>query len=218
MRRSVATLALLVLMCARSWAHFVLDDFNRSDGALGANWTDIVGAMAVVSNQAVVGAGDEFESAAYTGVTLPANQYCEVTVKQVADNSAYLAVTARMSTDGQEMYLMQTDGSADVGDASVYKVVDGVGSKLFDHGATFSANDIGGIATVTLASGSVKVTAYKNRVATASGIDASSPITSGHCGMNNYSGGATAVQADDFRAYSVLCATDGTSGGFRLGC
>lgn len=53
------------------------DDFNRADGGLGANWTDLHGGFSITSNEAV-STGGSSQSVMYTASTPGNDQYAQV--------------------------------------------------------------------------------------------------------------------------------------------
>jgi hypothetical protein len=72
----------------------VLDDFNRSDGAVGGNWSGAVGNYQISSSQlGVIGDSDLYWNANAFG----ANQEAFVTLSQVDPNASEIDVVRKAS-------------------------------------------------------------------------------------------------------------------------
>lgn len=78
------------------------DNFNRADGALGANWTTAYnGGYIILSNEARSNGSSNDACSAYTGATFNDNQYAEATVSSVNASHYYaLGVATRCNQSG----------------------------------------------------------------------------------------------------------------------
>lgn len=134
----VVALALVVTLDAA-----LLDDFNRANGGLGANWTNLTGAaMQVVSNKAAPGTFSEFEAEVYSGCTWAANQSAQI----IIGASNYSWALVRMSGTGAT-----TSGygaQASPGTGIYLKKIDALGETTID--SIFTGAPTAG-QTVTLA-------------------------------------------------------------------
>jgi len=99
----------------------VVDDFNRPDGPLGANWAVQAGTCAVVSNQASCTGQSLATYTGGTGITVEAD---------VFDTGAGLAYTALVL------------GYADLADSLYIKVQDSGGGEFDTYGLYFGVNGI----------------------------------------------------------------------------
>ena len=82
------------------------DNFNRSDGAIGANWTNATGGIAILSNQARLTA-DSFAQnvGVYTGTACATvNQYAKMTLALVGAGSFYPCLMFRYTDADSPLY------------------------------------------------------------------------------------------------------------------
>lgn len=180
----------------------VSDNFNRADGALGANWTTITGqnAFTIVSNQAenpiTTGShGNTYTGASWTG---GADHYTELTVKaNPAQNDG--GPTCRAATAAQTYYVacINNNDAVALGSSQrfeVFRVMAGVFTQV---GSTvtmvISANDV-----LRCEAQGTTIRGLVNGVQKVTGTDSS--IASGKPGMEWWHGSAGTSQVDDFAA------------------
>lgn len=77
-------------------ASLFADDFNRADGALGANWTSLAAAGTIVSNQYAPAAADSLDY--WNGGTPPADCYAQCAASAVVASTSYGGLILRVDT------------------------------------------------------------------------------------------------------------------------
>lgn len=200
----------------------VSDNFNRANGALGANWTTTAGTFAIVSNQATVTAvATNIALAAYTGTTFANNQYAQV--QWLGGGGWGGALCIRCSNSAITGYVLSgVSGTASI----LYKFVAGTSTVLASGGPAFTLNDV-----IRLEAVGTAITAYKNGTVILTATDSS--ITSGYPGIGgiNFVGGildgfyggnlswtsSATIQMANLAATSLIC-TDGSSNLTTTGC
>ena len=96
----------VAVTCTTSAAGSASDNFNRADGPLGANWTDISDGGMAISSQAAAGTNASGTSGDMrTGESYSSNQYSqvEVTSSQLTGNQ-WIGTAVRMQNSGQDGY------------------------------------------------------------------------------------------------------------------
>ena len=82
------------------------DDFNRADGGLGANWTDISDGGLSISSQAVLGRSGVVAGDIRTGEAYPSDQYSQVEVTSTQLTAGqWIGPAVRTQSGGQNTYL-----------------------------------------------------------------------------------------------------------------
>jgi hypothetical protein len=83
------------------------DDFNRADGSLGSNWTDISDGGLAIASQAVTGtAGSGISGDIRTGESYASDQYSQVTVTSTQlTGSQWIGPAVRVQNGGQNAYV-----------------------------------------------------------------------------------------------------------------
>ena len=166
----------------------VTDDFNRANGAVGANYTIAAGALNIVGNQISVSTTGADQVALYTG-TAPTskNQYVEATITGGAGEYGGLILRGSGSGGTFNAYAMNRE--------RIFKFVNGGYSSL----TTFDGSASDGVRfrfEVEEADGVNTLRAYKDDVLVGTVTD--SDIASvGTFGLIVYTSGAT-VTIDDF--------------------
>ena len=89
-----------------SAADSVSDNFNRADGNLGANWTDMTDGGLAISSQVVVGTNGAYSGDIRTGETYASDQssQIEVTSTQLSGGQ-WIGAGVRAQNGGQSLYL-----------------------------------------------------------------------------------------------------------------
>ena len=81
------------------------DDFNRSDGGLGANWTAISDGAMSISGQQVIGTVGQTTGDIRTAETYPSDQFSQIQVTSTAlSGGQWIAAAVRMQNGGQDAY------------------------------------------------------------------------------------------------------------------
>lgn len=163
------------------------DDFNRSDGALGANWTTFgTGSISIISNQ--VGNTVSSQSGSAIRVeTIDSNQY--VQAKCTVDAATSLLLRYNSSTDSG--YSLNIDGD----NLHVYRIDNGVSISLTAN----ISSTVGPTDVIKFTAVGSTLTIYKNGSYVASITD--STYTSGKTGLSIWH---TAGRFDDFETGNIL--------------
>lgn len=159
------------------------DNFDRADGALGANWTANSaesGTLTIVSN-AVARGTDSDASAIYNAVAWPNDQYSEITIgtaDTVVGNG--MGPICRSPSSSVKTYYRLIVSSSGY---ELLKFVAGGNTSLASGtGTTFAAGNTARLECTGGATTTLRM--YKNGVQFGGDItDSSSPITSGNAGI-----------------------------------
>ena len=82
------------------------DDFNRADGPLGANWTDISDGGLAISNQEVVGTSDGLSGDIRTGETYGSDQYSQIEITSTQlSGGQWVGPAVRARDSGHDAYV-----------------------------------------------------------------------------------------------------------------
>jgi hypothetical protein len=97
----------VAVACAASTATTASDDFNRADGSLGPNWTDISDGGLAITSQAVAGtAASGVSGDIRTAETYASNQYSQVTVTATQlTGQQWIGPMVRAQNGGQNAYV-----------------------------------------------------------------------------------------------------------------
>lgn len=169
------------------------DNFNRADGALGANWTSGVGDFAVNTNRAAHSVNPS--AAYYSAGTLGNDQYAQCAVIN-AGSGAYSGVALRCSGTGATFAAIgvRADNSVDV---EVHLFSGGVDT--FQYGFATAFNGTTDILKAQVVG--TTLTIYKNGVSIDSRSLTSPPasgfagIFSAHTGPDDWEGGDAGAAA-----------------------
>jgi len=170
--------------CTFSATSTVLDDFNRADGALGANWTDSANPVVVSANNARAGTDGTHSFSSYTASTYNDNQFASAALPQGANFSG---VTCRMDSNFSGYLAVCTSSTA----CEIRKVVNGVFDSNLSGSQTVS--DVTG-KTIKIECSGTTITGYIDDVQFASVTDTS--YTGGNIGVTAYADWKYGV--DDF--------------------
>ena len=101
-----ANVTSVAVTCATSTGSTGSDDFNRADGALGANWTAVSDGAMTISSQMVTGTAGTITGEIRTAETYASDQYStvEVTSTQLT-GSQWIGPAVRVQNGGQDAYL-----------------------------------------------------------------------------------------------------------------
>jgi hypothetical protein len=159
------------------------DNFNRANGALGANWSGSIGGDLVITSNQVTGVSGQ-DCNMYWSADLPdADQYVEATL---VTRGSYAGIICRMSaTDGVFFY-------ANVG-AGNYRIEWYNDASYTLIGSVAEQEPVNGDRLRLEAEGTA-YRGYVNDILICSGSNASAPAT-GYCGLYAYS---NSPRLDDF--------------------
>lgn len=189
----------------------IADDFNRANGALGANWASGLNSAAetIVSN-AVVGANDAVDHISiWQGTALGANQSSRTTIITLATNNQYCRVGVRMSGSAGTLqgYGFYTDGTTGATHTEIDSWTAGSQSVEASIATTFTAADIMEL-RVTGVSPSVSLQPYKNGSPIGSPITPTAQFNTGQPAIGDFNGGSF----DTFSAEDDLAVATTPSG------
>lgn len=160
------------------------DDFNRANGNLGSNWTDLfIANSAQISSNQLVGNYNNSWAAYYSAGTLGNDQYSKIQITTVPTGSQGFGVAVRCSGGvGTETYYAF---GCSASSSSIEKFVSGTFTLLKGSIATtFSVGDY-----IEVRVSGTTISGYKNGVFVDSATDSS--ISSGKAGVWGYLVGGT---------------------------
>lgn len=172
------------------------DDFNRADGAVGANWAQFLNKsnLVIASNQVTTGNGAGADSTAgrYVGGTVGGNQYCKLRYRSNTASIGLARLNVRASgTTSSNSYWLNIDAVA--GQYSMGYYVGNTETIVVAAAAlpaTLTANDV-----FELRASGTTISGYQNSVLLSSFVDAQ--YASGNAALVIYESGGTLL-ADDF--------------------
>ena len=129
---------LLLAMPQRAFAATVSDNFNRANGSLGANWTDMsVGGLAI-SNDAVVGTHASGNSGdIYTGESFGSDQYSQIQLTSTQlSGGQWVGPAVRAQNGGQSLYTGIYWWNAGSPELMLFKLLNGGWTQLGSAHAT----------------------------------------------------------------------------------
>jgi len=166
------------------------DPFTRADGALGSNWTALVGTnpYSIISNVAASNGASAENCTVYNAFTPGNDQWAEVTLTQ-AGADAYVGPAVRGA--GTSWYVFYGDS----GNRALYRIVSGTPTSLASSATGFAVNDV-----IRLEVEGTTLRAYVNGVLWTSVTDSS--LSSGNTGMATWST-STSGRVDNFSADNI---------------
>ncbi|HXZ45973.1 MAG TPA: alpha/beta hydrolase-fold protein [Pseudolabrys sp.] len=195
------------------------DNFNRTDGSLGANWTAMTDAPMTISSQNVVGSGGGYSGEIRTGEAFDSNQFSQITIPAALSGVQWIGPVVRAQNGGQDLYTgiyWNNNGSPMM---AIYKRVGGnwenlanIASGPLAPGTTLKLEVVGSTLAL-LANGMELATAYDpdGLVGGAPGI-----IDYGNATAGKWSGGTQgfeahylSIDADGVETYDMISANDG---------
>ena len=100
-----ANVTSVAVSCAANAAGTASDNFNRADGALGANWTAISDGAMAISSQAVIGTAGATTGDIWTATTFASDQYSQIQVTSTPlSGGQWVAAAVRVQGSGQNAY------------------------------------------------------------------------------------------------------------------
>lgn len=166
----------------------VSDNFNRSNGGLGANWTTFgtMGAPQIATNE-VVTASSTYVGAYYSGTAVANDQYAEITAEasSLSTGALNIILFVRATTSGKS-YAASCNGKSNSG---IGKYTNTAFTQFTSYTCTFVPGDVLHLEVV----GS-SIVFFKNNVQVSAYTDTT--YTTGAPGFSL--GGSTGVAADNF--------------------
>ena len=205
--------ALVVVPHSASAATAATDDFNRADGSLGPNWTDMNDAGLAISSQQVVGTNSAYSGDIRTGESYASDQFSQIEVTSTQlSGGQWIGATVRAQNGGQNLYLglyFWNNGNPDM---MLFKRIGGGWSQL---GSTYASGALAAGTQLTLSATGSSLTFLESGVARITSSDSS--LTGGAPGImafgtpaaDNWSGGDNASSGT---TYSVGGTVSGLSG------
>ncbi len=187
----------------------ISDDFNRSNGGLGTNWTavsagTVTGTLAIASNSVQSSSGSGATSSSYFNSSLSsADHYSQVSVTALNNGGGggrnWVSGSARADSSGNQYNYQATKDSGGVARRRLLKFVSGTATSLNDSSGAISLADLFQIRV----SGST-ISGYLNGSSISSLTDTSitSPVAAGVAAFNG-SGTAGDAKLDDFSAVDL---------------
>jgi len=164
------------------------DNFNRANGAIGANWSQLGAAPTIASNQCALPSTDALSY--WNGGTPAADCYVKATFVNIGTNAGtnYTAILLRLNTTSFNWYqvIFSTDA-----DARIRRFDGGVGTTL---GAAFALPSAGQVVEFRAVGSTLSV--YYDGVLQTSRTDSTYTGT----GRAGFSGRGTTLRLDDFEA------------------
>lgn len=162
------------------------DNFNRADGALGANWSEAASAYTdnvpvIASNQAKSGGEGSYDNAVFWNANSFANaQYAKAVISTLpSSGTSLMGVTVRSSASDYVLCQYKRDSGSNKNrlywfNAGAYTAI------ALQNTTTFASND-----TIELEADGSTFTMYKNGTSILSGSNGSAPST-GSAGFTMY--------------------------------
>lgn len=124
-----ANITNVAVTCTTAISGSVTDDFNRTDGSLGPNWTDVSdGGLAILSQQAI-GTNGGNSGDIRTAESYPSNQYSQIEVGTLS-GTQWIGPAVRMQNSGQSLYLGLYDYNNGSPYLQIFKRIGGTYSQL----------------------------------------------------------------------------------------
>ncbi len=181
------------------------DNFNRSDGSLGAGWTDMTDGGLAISSQEVVGTNGTFSGEIRTGESFASDQssQIEVTSTQLSGGE-WIGPAVRAKNGGQSLYLGLYFWNNGDPELMLFKRIAGNWTQL---GAAYQSGALVAGTQLTLAVSGSTLTFSQNGVVRITATDTS--LTSGSPAIMAYG----SPQGDNW----VGVSGGGTSGSYTVG-
>lgn len=177
------------------------DNFNRANGAIGSNWTNLNGTFGVNANQAkplTLGADSRAQSV-WSGGVIGNDQYSQAALVNVA---SYAGVVVRGALAAYTCYVAVANGT----DSIIQKFVAGTGTGLASGGPAFAAGDVirlevKGTALTLFKNGNVVLTATDSAIA--SGYAGIAGYSATNRAVDNWEGGEIAIVSSTLLSYPL---------------
>jgi hypothetical protein len=219
---SSANVTSVAVTCATtSTATSGSDDFNRADGALGANWASTSDGGLAISSQAAAGTSASGVSGDIrTAENYASNQYSQVTLTSTQlTGTQWAGPAVRLSSNGQSGYLAIYYWNSGSPNLQLYKRSNGSWTQLgstYNSGALAAGTqlklEVVGTTLALLVNGTERIAAYDDSfTGGAPGI-----LAQGTGKVDSWSGGSTGFEvhylstdSGGVESYDVVSASDG---------
>ena len=202
----------IAVACTANSATSGSDDFNRADGSLGANWTDITDGGLSISSQAVLGSSSGLAGDIRTGETYASDQYSQVEVTSTQlSGGQWIGPAVRTQNGGQNTYLGIYFWNSGSPELRLYKRSAGTWIQL---GSSYSSGPLAAGTQLKLTAVGSTISFLQNGVARITVSDSSftggAPgiISYGAATADNWTGGTATAPA----TYSIGGTVSGLSG------
>ena len=177
------------------------DNFNRANGSLGANWTDMTVGGLAISNDAVIGTQSAGNSGdIYTGTTFGSDQSSQIQVTSTPlGGGQWIGPAVRAQNGGQSLYVGIYWGNNGNPELELFKLINGGWTQL---GSAFASGTLAAGTELTLSVTGSTLSFSENGVVEITATDTS------------LTGGAPAIMAyGTSTAGDWVGGTNGTAGG-----
>ena len=210
---SSANVSNVSVTCATTASGTATDDFNRANGSLGANWTDMNDAGLAIASQQVVGTNNGYSGDIRTGENYASDQYSQIEITSTQlSGGQWIGAAVRAQNGGQDTYLglyFWNNGNPVM---MLFKRIGGGWTQL---GSTYASGALAAGTQLTLSATGSSLTFSENGVARIASSDSS--LTGGAPGImafgtpaaDNWSGGDNVSSGT---TYSVGGSVTGLSG------
>lgn len=176
----------------------VTDDFNRTAGTLGANWTQGGDSISTQGSYAQLTGETKFGTSRWTADSFANNQYCKLTLIDLGSNGSSVELVVRGDGAGatQDGYALQirSNGTSSSTTASLELIVDDDYTTLDTDSSTWSEGDV-----IEIRVSGTSITTYKNAILVSGFSATDSTLTIGVPGINIYNvDPGTVTQVDNF--------------------
>jgi hypothetical protein len=158
------------------------DDFDRADGSLGPDWTDMTDGGLAISSQQVVGTSSSYSGDIRTAETYASDQYSQIEITSTQLSAGqWIGVAVRAQNGGQDLYLglyFWNDGDPVL---MLFKRIDGGWTQL---GSTYGTGALIAETQLQLSATGSNLTFSENGVALITASDTS--LTGGAPGIMAY--------------------------------
>ena len=186
------------------------DNFNRADGALGANWTAISDGAMAISSQAVIGTAGATTGDIWTATTFASDQYSQIQVTSTPlSGGQWVAAAVRVQGSGQNAYAGLYYWNFGSPELMLFKRSGGAWAQL---GSTYSSGVLAAGTQLEVSAVGSTISFLQNGVQRISVTDSS--FTGGAPGIMAY-GNST---ADNWAGANATSGTTYSVGGLSRGC
>ena len=203
----------VAVSCATNTATSASDDFNRADGGLGPNWTDVSDGGLAITSQAVAGtAGGAVSGDIRTAGTYAGNQYSQVTVTSTQlTGGQWIGPMVRAQNGGFSAYVGIYNWNNGSPNLMLFKRSGGNGGTWTQLGGTYNSGPLSAGAQLEVTAIGSTVSFVLNGVTRISATDTS--LTGGAPGIMSYgTGQVDNWSGGNYATYSVGGTVSGLSG------
>jgi hypothetical protein len=170
------------------------DNFDRANNAdLGASWTVIDGAMAILSNAATYTSSGSDAAEAYTAIEWPNDQYAQVAISSVGASAAESGIGVMLRCASATNYYRIVVDNQVSNNITVAKIVSGAYSVITSRTQAWTSGDI---LKVEVQSNTLRV--YRNGVQLGADITGDATLTAGDVGLFYSSTGTPGINVNNF--------------------